>query len=169
MLQSPNKDGYSFGGWYLDSSFSQKIEQIDGNECKDFTLYAKWIANNYTATLDYNGGQNCPIVNFYSRGEIIKTVTLYDQTSLDFFIPESPFENWVFAGWYLEPSCENFYSFYNRYDSDPITHDLNLYANWVNLSDYNYQQYCLLGTNTNLSIQGTQYQYIAMSFLLTNI
>ena len=38
----PEKDGYIFGGWYLDEGFTQ-VFNYSGQITKDLTLYAKWI------------------------------------------------------------------------------------------------------------------------------
>lgn len=42
--QTINKD-YKFGGWYLDSDYTQKTEAISGYTTGNITLYAKWIKN----------------------------------------------------------------------------------------------------------------------------
>ena len=41
----PEKDGYIFGGWYLDDGF-QQVFNYYGQITDDLTLYAKWIENN---------------------------------------------------------------------------------------------------------------------------
>lgn len=40
--KEPIKNGYSFGGWYIDSDF-EKAYDFDSGVVKDITLYAKWI------------------------------------------------------------------------------------------------------------------------------
>ena len=42
-LPEATKEGYRFGGWYLDAEFEQGIESIGGNLARDVVLYAKWV------------------------------------------------------------------------------------------------------------------------------
>ena len=43
-LSDPTKSGYSFKGWYSDSSFTTKVENIAS--CREHTLYALWSKDN---------------------------------------------------------------------------------------------------------------------------
>lgn len=40
--QDPEKDGYTFGGWYTDKAFADKYD-FSSKVTKNFTLYAKWV------------------------------------------------------------------------------------------------------------------------------
>lgn len=52
------KSGYSFGGWYTNSSFSgSAVTKITTTDTGNKTYYAKWNASSYTLTLDPNGGK----------------------------------------------------------------------------------------------------------------
>lgn len=42
-LKSAVKNGYLFGGWYLDSKFTKKVTAIKGTEEKNLDIYAKWM------------------------------------------------------------------------------------------------------------------------------
>ena len=42
-LADPSKSGYSFGGWYSDSSFGTKITSIAAGSSGNKVLYAKWL------------------------------------------------------------------------------------------------------------------------------
>ena len=55
-LTSISKDGYTFDGWYSDSSYTTKVEKVV-NITEPLTLYAKWTPNNYTVTLNTVGGE----------------------------------------------------------------------------------------------------------------
>lgn len=49
ILEEPTREGYTFIGWYSDSSFnSNQVFEIDGLEQADIDLYAKWHINSYT-------------------------------------------------------------------------------------------------------------------------
>lgn len=43
-LPNPVRDGYTFDGWYTDTSFTNKVLSTDKVN-RNITLYAKWIAN----------------------------------------------------------------------------------------------------------------------------
>ena len=52
---APTREGFTFDGWYEDSTFSTKIN-YDTPITDNMTLYAKWTENKYTLTFDANGG-----------------------------------------------------------------------------------------------------------------
>ena len=54
-LPTPKREGYTFGGWYCDGekgTFTKTPATMYG----DKELQAKWISNNYSASLDADGG-----------------------------------------------------------------------------------------------------------------
>ena len=57
-MKNPTRSGYSFGGWYADSSYKTKVTQITKGSSGNKTLYAKWISNGYQITYQLNGGKN---------------------------------------------------------------------------------------------------------------
>ena len=52
---APTKEGFTFDGWYEDSTFSKKFD-FNTPITDSMTLYAKWTENKYTLTFDANGG-----------------------------------------------------------------------------------------------------------------
>lgn len=60
MLATASRDGYTFNGWWTQPN-GEGI-QITGDSTvsitEDQTLYAKWVANEYTVTFDAQGGIN---------------------------------------------------------------------------------------------------------------
>ena len=52
---APTKVGFTFDGWYENSTFSKKFD-FNTPITDNMTLYAKWIENKYTLTFDANGG-----------------------------------------------------------------------------------------------------------------
>lgn len=42
-LSRPTRDGYVFGGWYKDSSFTQSVSSIGSTQAGAVTLYADWL------------------------------------------------------------------------------------------------------------------------------
>ena len=93
------KTGYSFGGWYLNSSGTgTKFTQSDNYNAVDLssavetsdttvTLYAKWNINKYTLTYDEKGGSSCTD----------KTGISYNNTWGDLCVPTKT--GYTFGGW----------------------------------------------------------------------
>ena len=52
-LPAMSRDGFDFGGWYLDGAFKKPVDTISGIGAK--TIYAKWTAHKYTVTFHGNG------------------------------------------------------------------------------------------------------------------
>lgn len=53
---TPQKDGYSFGGWYIDQYLTAIATDISPEMSEPFTIYAKWIPNSYSiAYYDFDG------------------------------------------------------------------------------------------------------------------
>ena len=57
VFKDASKDGYTFGGWYLDSEFKNVITSIPSGTHQDFTLYAKRNVITYNISYDLNGGK----------------------------------------------------------------------------------------------------------------
>ena len=56
-LPTPTRTGYTFAGWYTDSSFSgNKVTSISTTDTGNKIYYAKWTANKYTITYSGMGG-----------------------------------------------------------------------------------------------------------------
>ena len=54
-LYNPTRKGYTFNGWYSDSSYKTKVTKIVKGSTENKTLYAKWTANTYSITYNGNG------------------------------------------------------------------------------------------------------------------
>lgn len=108
------REGYMFGGWYIDFScttpWNFNSDRITGN----ITLYAKWIAL-YTVAFDSQGGSNIqsvkvPYETFIEEPEEIPT------------LPGN-----TFGGWYCERTCLNAWDFSHNI----VYGDITLYAKWT--------------------------------------
>ena len=95
-LPMPNsRTGYSFGGWYLDANFTRPAG--NGQAYSDYettgecTLYAKWQKNEYTVTLDVNGG----------TGASGTFKVYYDEAynSQGYILPTPTRTGHIFTGW----------------------------------------------------------------------
>lgn len=82
----PNKTGYSFDGWCVDSSCLNKYS-FESAVQADIILYAKWIAKTYTVTLVDEKGED--IANS-------KVSVVFGQ-EFSFTVPQT--EGYAFVGW----------------------------------------------------------------------
>ena len=60
-LATPTKNGYTFGGWYTDNTtfnnpYNKNNDDIYVEGTNVYNIFVKWIENNYTVTLNLNGG-----------------------------------------------------------------------------------------------------------------
>lgn len=74
-LQNPTKTNYTFGGWYSDSKFKNKVSEIKKGSTGTKTFYAKWIKNKYAIKFDGNGATSGKMSTVKDVA-VDKTVTL---------------------------------------------------------------------------------------------
>ncbi len=111
-MPTPTRTGYTFGGWYKESSLTNKVEtSTKVSTASAHTLYAKWTANQYTVTYSVNGGtawtsSTCGSGYAFSSSSksCTKSVT-YDGTYGS--LPTPTRTGYTFAGWYKESSFTN--------------------------------------------------------------
>ena len=113
---TPTKEGYIFTGWYTDSSLSS-LYNFENAVYSNFSLYAGWApvgtSGEYIVSFISNGGTPILSQNIISGGNVTK--------------PEDPIRaNYIFAGWYEDQALTMPYDF-----SSPVTHDIVLYAKWI--------------------------------------
>lgn len=112
---NPVKDGYTFGGWFTDSAFTNEFNPTTVI-ISDITLYALWVENEpleeYTITYVVYGVSDVT-VQTYTENEIT-------------LAPEDPTRaGYTFAGWYTTPSYATKYTFGNK-----LTESITLYGKW---------------------------------------
>ena len=108
-LPAPNRENYLFEGWYTAAEGGEKVTNL--TLVKDTTLYAHWKSVHYTITFDAQGGSPVnPIVA--------------DVGNLFTAMPTTTRENYVFDGWYTEPSGGV------RVTQIEDGKDVTLYAHW---------------------------------------
>lgn len=109
-VQQPEKPGFTFIEWYLDSSLNTKAV-FPLTITKDTTLYA-FYKQNFTVIFEANGGSAINPISCY-----------FIETS-----PETAKTDKTFAGWYLDSECtdENKVTF-PFYPAEDVT----LFAKWV--------------------------------------
>lgn len=120
---APSRDGYTFTGWYIDSTYIEKYD-FKSPVTANITLYAKWNIINtepnpeednlHHVTFELNDGS--PGVYEIQIVQDGKNITMPAE-------PER--ELYRFTGWYEEPSGAIAYDF-----DRAVTEDLTLYAGW---------------------------------------
>lgn len=93
--QAPIRSGYTFGGWFKDSSFDQAWNFGSDIVTGATTLYAKWDIVSYTIT--YMDGA----VSAVMPGSVPAAYTV-ETATFDLSDP-SPKEGYTFVGWYSDP------------------------------------------------------------------
>ena len=117
-LPTPTRDGYTFGGWYLDKDCTSGNEFEVGTPMEEnFHVYAKWTKNpekkSFTVTFVYNDGMTAN-----------KQVTVEEGQAVAF--PQTPTrDGYTFQGWY-----ETQQGGVQWAQNNPITKDTILYARW---------------------------------------
>ena len=120
-LKALSKTGYTFGGWFTDSSCSDgsKVSEIIATDIGDKIFYAKWTANTYTVTFDPNGGM------MPEEAEANRSVT-YDQSYGT--LPTPTLTGHTFEGWYTDVDGGEQIT---ESTSVRITANQTLYARWT--------------------------------------
>ena len=122
-LPTPTRSGYTFLGWYYDSSFTNAAVAGD-SLTNDVTLYAKWQLNTYTITFNSNGGSSVPSIS--------------DVTQLPSVLPIPTRTGYNFQGWFYDSVFTN-----EAVAGDPLISNVTLYAKWEE------KQYYRIFYNTN--------------------
>ena len=114
----PTAKGYTFGGWYQTVACKNSGKWNFDNDtvgAEGFTLYAKWIPNEYTVIFDNQGHGTAPSPVDAAYGTTITAPTAPTETG------------YTFNGWFEDPDGFNEWDF----DSSVIpAENVTLYANW---------------------------------------
>ena len=110
-LPTPQREGYTFEGWFLDDAFESSASFLILSN-QDRTLYAKWDPIPYTLVFNTNGGSS------------VDSITDFYDEVLDITLPEKVGYN--FSGWF-----EDDQTFLVPFTSQTMTLDKTLYAKWT--------------------------------------
>jgi uncharacterized protein (TIGR02145 family)/uncharacterized repeat protein (TIGR02543 family) len=113
-LPPPTRTGYEFDGWYTTATGGTKYEDsyaVTG----DITLYAQWKINEYTVTLDANGGEVTQTSFSATHGQTLGELSL----------PTPTRTGYGFDGWFSAATGGTKYA-----DTYAVTGDVTLYAQW---------------------------------------
>ncbi len=108
----PTWTGYTFTGWYTNSSLTTKYN-FSSTTCGEKTLYAGWTPKKYTLTFNMNGGGTA------------KSVSIAYNTTI------TPINNptrtgYTFTGWCEDANCTRKYTF-----GKMPARSFTLYAGWA--------------------------------------
>ena len=111
-LPTPTKDGYTFNGWYTESTGGNKVNS-PYTPNNDITLYSHWTANKYTITFNNDGGQNSTPTKEVTYGEKYGT------------LPTPTKDGYAFDGWFTSNGTK-----ISENDNVNITENITLIAKW---------------------------------------
>lgn len=155
----PVKEGYTFDGWYYDSSFTKKMtatipQDVEYTRVYDekgcvatatTILYAKWIKNEVPSI---NIDKSCPdgaptfevVYNTNGGNSLEKYTHCSGCEPRDFLLPTPKKSGYIFKGWYYDSSLKNKVNtdyankvtYKQLYDSNGCTKltKVVLYAKW---------------------------------------
>ncbi|MBO4778579.1 MAG: InlB B-repeat-containing protein, partial [Bacteroidales bacterium] len=148
-----SKTGYTFGGWYTNSSFSgSSVQSISSTDTGNKTYYARWTVNTYAVTFVTNNGTiNAGNITQYKYGDGATLPTNVTKTGNSF------------AGWYTNDSYAG-----ERITSilTTATGDKTFYAKW-DVNSYNVTFDTKGGTINNGNV--TSYTYGVGATLPTDV
>ncbi len=88
-LPNPERAGYTFGGWYKDMGFENKVTAITNKMYGDLELYAKWTPYNYSIVFKGNEGASGKMSAQNMKSGKTKTLSQNKFSK----------KGYVFAGW----------------------------------------------------------------------
>ena len=139
---APTREGFTFDGWYEDSTFSTKFN-FDTPITDNMTLYAKWTENKYTLTFDANGGSG--------------TMTPVTDLTGEYTLPANEFtapSGKQFKGWSLTTDG-------STVSKVAMTENRTVYAIWENIPVVTYTVSFAAngGTGTMADVTGISGEY----------
>jgi uncharacterized repeat protein (TIGR02543 family) len=121
-LPVPTRTGYAFNGWFEASNLSGSALGSTYSPTQSLTIYAKWTANTYTVTYNYDnatGGNSTATADFTVDGTAIT-------------LPTPTKTGYTFAGWHSDAGKT--VSVGNAGASYSPTASLTLYAKWTEIT-----------------------------------
>ena len=121
-LPAMSRNGFDFGGWYLDGAFRKPADTISGMGAR--TIYAKWTAHKYTVTFHGNGADKGAMKDQPMVCGTAKALTKNAFTRVGY----------TFSGWTRDPNSGNA-EFTNGQKTLNLTYadgdTVELYAVWT--------------------------------------
>lgn len=112
---APEKDHYTFIGWFSDRALTQPATEINVNANANLNFYAAYTPVTYTVTYQLDGGTNAETnPESYTIEDLLGAL---DDPTKDLY---------NFVGWYLDANCTTPYTGVDAENVDNIT----VYAKW---------------------------------------
>ena len=146
-LPTPNRNGYTFEGWYTEESFINRVSVIPKGTIGNKKYYAKWKPIVYLIDYETNNGMlpNSAVLSY----------TIEDEITL----PKPVRRGFAFLGWYTESTFEN------KVDKIPVgsTEDKTFYAKWQNAVTFSIEYTLNGGVNpSNAPSSYTTYEEVIL-------
>lgn len=126
-LPVPEKQYYTFGGWYKDKTFTQKVDYIYSGSIGNITLYAKWNHISHNIKYYMNDSSTEPVILSS------KHVTIFNEASATTLVSPTRI-GFAFNGFYeTNPNSIYFTGKEKKVTSIPrfTLTDKTLYAKWT--------------------------------------
>ena len=114
-LLEAEREGYTFGGWFAESSFVNQVTELTAESSEPIRLYAKWIPVIYKIQYKLDGGTNHE-----------DNPSEYTKESLTIYLQDPSRNGSIFEGWYLDSQ----YSSKVTQIANGSIGDKTLYAKW---------------------------------------
>ena len=147
LQNTPSRDHYTFGGWYLDPNYSENSKATVGTTIfSGTTLYAKWLPIEYDVIYHFDKWSNGDSTDGSETNDN-RNIAHYTIETVSSLYP-ALFGNNLFDGWYLNSNYTGKISSINSSVFDVISspYTLNLYGRWYS-SDT--QTYTITYSNSN--------------------
>ncbi|MDR3130951.1 MAG: InlB B-repeat-containing protein, partial [Treponema sp.] len=122
MPPEPEKDGYSFGGWWTEKEDGEERFAQDTPVNGNITVYAKWISKDsgFTVTFDADGGEPAKRTRTVNKGEALGPESM----------PGDPArKGYKFLGWWTSRRGGG-----NQFTQEtPVSKNITVYAKWIPL------------------------------------
>lgn len=119
---NPEKVGYTFSGWYKESSCVNEWNFETETISDDITLYAKWISNENPEPTPEEKYSVTYVINGHGK----QPASLNDATTLPPKLPQLTADGYNFEGWYLDEALTQAAT-----PGSTITSNTTLYAKWT--------------------------------------
>lgn len=137
-LKDATKDGYTFDGWYLDASKTNKITEISGRT-GNINLYAKFSPKSYTATFNDEIKLTVCVPGFEDKIYYVPYGTSVDPYSYSFmraYLP-SDLNNSTTTRYNKDPRFSGWYVKYSGGTKTKISGSLNINTDTTIVCDFN--------------------------------
>ena len=114
-LKNPTRKGYTFAGWFKESTFKTKVTSITKGSAGNLKLYAKWVPTKYTITYKLNGGTNNK-----------SNPANYTITAAKITLQKPTRKGYTFEGWFSDSGYKNKSAVINK----GSTGNKTFYAKW---------------------------------------